>query len=87
MFIATSVLWTFKFMTGIDANETRFKDGVRNRITADVNSGKLTYSEEEILEMFNICYERAGSTNPANKARQTWTRYAKPGKESWFVGV
>ena len=82
---ATSVLWTKVWTTKATTNESRFKDLLKALITTDVNAGKLDYSEMEILDMFEYAYGRSGSTNPKVKARHAWTRYAKPGKENWFV--
>ena len=87
MFIATSVLWTRVWNTKPDANETVAKGILKSVITADVNTGRLEYTLDEILALLEFAYGRAGSTNSASKAKQTWARYAKPGKEGWFAEI
>lgn len=86
-FTATPVLWVKVWGTKPGANETVAKDLIKSLISADVNSGKTEYSEDDILVMFEYAYGRAGSKNAKSKARQTWTRYAQPSKEGWFAKV
>lgn len=88
IFTATSVLWTKEFSTGRDTNETSFKGMLKAILAVDVNAGKLEYTEDEILALFEQCYTRAGSKTPAKKAKLTWTNYAMPSTkktcEHWF---
>ena len=82
---ATSVLWTKVWGTKATTNEARAKDLLRALITVDINAGKQDYSEREVMDMLEYAYGRSGSNNPKAKARNVWTRYAKPNKEGWFV--
>lgn len=86
-FTATPVLWTKVWNTKPQANESVAKNLLKAEIQADINQGKLFYTEDEVLVLLERCYTRAGSTNPNKKAKLTWTNYARPGKESWFVEV
>ena len=87
IFSATPVLWTKVWNTTPQANETVTKNLLRSEIQADINLGKLTYTQDEVLSLLERCYSRAGSKTPAKKAKLTWTNYARPGKESWFAEV
>jgi hypothetical protein len=84
-YAATSVLWTKIWGTNPDSNESIAKAIIKATIENDVNLGRLTYTEQDILELFESAYARAGSTAPANKAKLTWSNYAHPDKEAWFV--
>lgn len=82
---ATSVLWTRSWGTKPGANETIAKDLIKSLIAADVNSGKLEYTKQEIMDMLEYSYGRAGSTNPSVKATRTWSTYACPEQQAWFI--
>jgi hypothetical protein len=81
---ATAVLWTKVWGTNPGTNETIAKDLLKSLISADVNSGKLEYTKQEIMDMLEYAYGRAGSTNPADKANIVWS-YARPENEAWFA--
>lgn len=83
--VATAVLWTKLWKTGPETNESIAKDLLKSLITADINSGKTEYTLDEVMDMLELAYGRAGSKNAHSKAKQTWARYAKPSKEGWFV--
>lgn len=81
----TPVLFVREFKTGRDTQETSFKGLLKEKIAADVRAGKHYYTLDEIYKTFEVCYSLAGSTTPAKKAKLTWTNWAKPGKETWFI--
>jgi hypothetical protein len=85
--VATAVLYTKQFGTKPGDNETVAKDLMKSLISADINAGKVEYTEDEVLAMLEYAYGRAGSKTPAKKAKLTWANYAKPSKQGWFAEV
>lgn len=83
-FVATPVLWTKVWGTSPGTNETIAKDLIKSLISADINAGKIKYTKQEIMSMFEYAYGRAGSSNPVDKAQIVWS-FARPENEAWFV--
>lgn len=81
----TPVLFVKEFKAGRDTIETSFKGILKEKLASDVRAKKHFYSLGEIYKTFATCYDMAGSKDPMKKAKMTWSLYAKPERETWFI--
>jgi hypothetical protein len=81
----TPVLFVKEFKAGRDTIETTFKGILKEKLASDVRGKKHFYTLDEIYKLFAACYSLAGSKDPSKKAKLTWSMYAKPEKETWFI--
>jgi hypothetical protein len=81
----TPVLFVKEFKAGRDTQATSFKGILKEKLAADSRAGKFFYTLEEIYKVFSTCYALVGSKDPVGKAKLTWSMYAKPERETWFI--